>query len=74
MFLEHCAAEGAGLPMVQKMADPTVWPPLAAGRHTATDPMATITGDGFDLKRERRLRFPGSSSRVGQPARLGAAR
>ncbi|MGH3943470.1 MAG: class I SAM-dependent methyltransferase [Pseudonocardiaceae bacterium] len=74
-FLEHTIADSPGLRVVQRVADATVWPLLAGGCHTATDPVAAITGAGFEITTCRRLRFP--DNRFTQPASphvLGAAR
>lgn len=73
-FLEHCIADTPGLRRVQRLADATVWPLLAGGCHTATDPVAAITDAGFAITTTRRLRFP--VSRLTGPASphvLGAA-
>lgn len=59
-FLEHTAAAGLGLRIVQRLADATVWPALTGGCRTARDPVAAIVAAGFRLKRSRRLRFPDS--------------
>lgn len=74
-FLEHTIADTPGLRRVHRLADATVWPLLAGGCHTATDPAAAITGAGFEITTCRRLRFP--DNRFTQPASphvLGAAR
>jgi ubiquinone/menaquinone biosynthesis C-methylase UbiE len=65
-FLEHTVAETAGLRVAQKIADATVWPLLAGGCHTSTDPAGAITGAGFDITSIRRLRFP--ENRFTQPS------
>jgi ubiquinone/menaquinone biosynthesis C-methylase UbiE len=74
-FLEHTLAESPGLRRVQRIADATVWPLLAGGCHTATDPAATIIAAGFEITTVRRLRFP--ENRFTQPSSphvLGSAR
>ena len=74
-FLEHCIAETAGLRRVQRIADATLWPLLAGGCHTATDPLADIVAAGFEITGVRRLRFP--EQRITVPASphvLGTAR
>jgi len=65
-FLEHTIAETPGLRMAQKVADATVWPLLAGGCHTATDPAGAITAAGFGITSIRRLRFP--ENRFTQPS------
>ncbi|MFD1718551.1 class I SAM-dependent methyltransferase [Georgenia deserti] len=57
-FLEHTIADSAALRIVQRIADATVWPLLAGGCHTATDPVAELTAAGYDITTSRRLRFP----------------
>jgi Methylase involved in ubiquinone/menaquinone biosynthesis len=74
-FLEHTIADTPGLRRVQRVADATVWPLLAGGCHTATDPVAAIIAAGFEIVACRRLRFP--ERRFTQPASphvLGSAR
>lgn len=74
-FLEHTIAESPGLRRVQRIADATVWPRLAGGCHTATDPVAAMTDAGFEITSCRRLRFP--ETRFTQPSSphvLGTAR
>jgi len=65
-FLEHTVADTPGLRRVQRVADATVWPLLAGGCHTATDPVANITDAGFTVNSLRRLRFP--AQRITVPA------
>ena len=65
-FLEHTIAETFGLRIAQKVADATVWPLLAGGCHTATDPAGAITAAGFEIRSIRRLRFP--ENRFTQPS------
>lgn len=65
-FLEHTIAERPGLRVAQRVADATVWPLLAGGCHTATDPAAAITTAGFEITTSRRLRFP--ENRFTQPS------
>ncbi len=65
-FLEHTIAETPGLRIAQRVADATVWPLLAGGCHTATDPAGAITESGFEIASIRRLRFP--EDRFTQPS------
>ena len=65
-FLEHTLAETPGLRLAQRVADATVWPLLAGGCHTATDPAGAITAAGFEIMSIRRLRFP--ENRFTQPS------
>jgi len=65
-FLEHTIAETPGLRMAQRVADATVWPLLAGGCHTATDPAGAITAAGFEITSIRKLRFP--ENRFTQPS------
>ncbi|WP_214370779.1 class I SAM-dependent methyltransferase [Pseudonocardia sp. H11422] len=74
-FLEHTIADSPGLRAVQRIADVTVWPLLAGGCHTATDPVGLISAAGFEITTCRRLRFP--ANRMTQPSSphvLGSAR
>ena len=74
-FLEHTRAEKPVLRAVQRLADATVWPVLAGGCHTATDPVGDVAAAGFAVTTVRRLRFP--ESRFTQPSSphvLGLAR
>jgi ubiquinone/menaquinone biosynthesis C-methylase UbiE len=74
-FLEHTIAATPGLRLVQRIVDATVWPLIAGGCHTSTDPIRLITDAGFTAIDSRRLRFP--ERRVTQPSTphvLGAAR
>jgi ubiquinone/menaquinone biosynthesis C-methylase UbiE len=57
-FLEHTLAGSPGLRCVQTLADVTLWPLLAGGCHTATDPAGDIAAAGFQIAHLRRLRFP----------------
>lgn len=75
VFLEHGAGDTRRLRAVQRLADATVWPLLAGGCHTATDPIGLISRAGFEVTAVRRLRFP--ESRLTLPATphvLGTAR
>lgn len=72
-FFEHTRAETPGLRMVQRVADATVWPLLAGGCHTSTDPMAAITDAGFRVNDYRRLRFPERFTQPSTPHVLGVA-
>lgn len=74
-FLEHTAAFGVALRVLQRVADATIWPLLTGGCRTARDPLADIQQAGFKVERSRRLRFP--DSRVPVPAAphvMGVAR
>lgn len=57
-FFEHTRAETRGLRLAQRIADATLWPLLAGGCHTSTDPVGAITDAGFRVADCRRLRFP----------------
>lgn len=74
-FLEHTLAETRALRTVQRVADATLWPRLAGGCHTATDPVAAIVAAGFEILDSRRLRFPpGRFTQPSSPHVLGTAR
>lgn len=64
-FLEHTIADTTALRVAQRIADATLWPLLAGGCHTATDPVGAITAAGFRITSMRRLRFP--ETRFTQP-------
>lgn len=75
VFLEHTLAPTRRMRAVQRIADATVWPVLAGGCHTATDPVGDVQRAGFEVTGLRRLRFP--DTRVSLPATphvLGSAR
>lgn len=57
-FLEHTRAATPGLRLAQRIGDATVWPLLAGGCHTSTDPATLITAAGFTITAMRRLNFP----------------
>ncbi|ODU03842.1 MAG: methyltransferase type 11 [Pseudonocardia sp. SCN 72-86] len=65
-FLEHTVADTPGLRRVQRIADATIWPLIAGGCHTATDPIADLSAAGFTVGEPRRLRFP--DIRITQPS------
>ena len=62
-FLEHTRADTAGLALVQRIADATLWPWFTGGCHTARDPLAALRDAGFTVTRVRRLRFPPDGQR-----------
>ncbi|MDN5913600.1 MAG: class I SAM-dependent methyltransferase [Pseudonocardia sp.] len=72
-FLEHTIADTPGLRRAQRIADATVWPLLAGGCHTATDPVAAIMAAGFAVGDMRRLRFPERFTQPSSPHVLGTA-
>lgn len=57
-FLEHVAADGPGLRLIQRAADATVWPALTGGCRTHRDPIDALEQAGFRLVAARHLRFP----------------
>ncbi|HEX5497425.1 MAG TPA: methyltransferase domain-containing protein [Mycobacteriales bacterium] len=57
-FLEHVAAESAGLRRVQRAVDATVWPHFVGGCHTGRDTAAAITAAGFTIERLHHFRVP----------------
>ncbi|MBM7806688.1 ubiquinone/menaquinone biosynthesis C-methylase UbiE [Geodermatophilus bullaregiensis] len=73
-FLEHTIAEDRRLRVVQRIADATLWPLLAGGCHTATDPLGDVERAGFAVQRVRRFDFPELAVRVpASPHVLGVA-
>lgn len=73
-FLEHTIADSTGLRIAQRVADATIWPLLAGGCHTATDPAAAITTAGLAITEIRKLRFPEGFTQPSSPHVLGTAR
>ena len=73
-FLEHTLAQDRRLRVAQRIADATVWPLLAGGCHTATDPLGDLARAGFAVQRVRRFDFPPARVRVpASPHVLGVA-
>ena len=73
-FLEHTVADDRRLRVVQRVADATLWPLLAGGCHTATDPLGDLERAGFTVQRVRRFDFPPMRIRVpASPHVLGVA-
>lgn len=59
-FLEHVQARAPGLRRLQRLADATLWPPLAGGCHTGRDTVAAIEAAGFTVGEVEAFRFPDS--------------
>jgi ubiquinone/menaquinone biosynthesis C-methylase UbiE len=59
-FMEHVAAESAGLRRVQRIADATCWPVCFGGCHASRDPVAAITAAGFRVRELEKYRLPDS--------------
>jgi ubiquinone/menaquinone biosynthesis C-methylase UbiE len=57
-FMEHVAAESAGLSRVQRIADATCWPVCFGGCHASRDPVAAITAAGFRVRELEKYRLP----------------
>lgn len=57
-FLEHVQAKTPGLRRLQRLADATLWPPLAGGCHTGRDTVAAIAAAGFTVGQVEEFRFP----------------
>jgi hypothetical protein len=73
-FLEHVAADGKALRLLQRIADASVWAMLTGGCRTARDPLHAIGQAGFHVQRFRLLRFPESRFPVpSAPHLLGTA-
>jgi ubiquinone/menaquinone biosynthesis C-methylase UbiE len=73
-FLEHVAADGRALRLLQRIADASLWPMLTGGCRTARDPLHAIVQAGFGVQTVRRLRFPESRLPVpSAPHLLGTA-
>ena len=65
-FLEHTRATTRGLRVAQRIADATIWPLMAGGCHTSTDPVGDIEAAGYTVTECRALRFP--DVRISQPS------
>jgi ubiquinone/menaquinone biosynthesis C-methylase UbiE len=65
-FLEHVQARTPGLRRLQRLADATLWPPLAGGCHTGRDTVAAIGAAGFTVGEVEAFRFP--DTRLPAPA------
>jgi len=65
-FLEHVQAKTPGLRRMQRLADATLWPPLAGGCHTSRDTVAAIAAAGFTVGQLEEFRFP--DGRLSLPA------
>lgn len=72
-FLEHTCADTPRLRLVQRVVDATLWPLLAGGCHTNTDPAGDIVAAGFGITALRRLRFPEKPPTPTSPHVLGTA-
>ena len=57
-FMEHVAAESAGLRRVQRIADATCWPACFGGCHASRDPVAAIAMAGFRIRELEKYRLP----------------
>jgi len=57
-FMEHIAAESAGLRRVQRIADATCWPGCFGGCHASRDPLAAIAAAGFRVRELEYYRLP----------------
>lgn len=57
-FLEHVRAESAGLRLVQRAVDATVWPLLLGGCHSGRDTESAIRAAGFTITDIDRFDFP----------------
>jgi ubiquinone/menaquinone biosynthesis C-methylase UbiE len=57
-FMEHVAAESAGLRRVQRIADATCWPACFGGCHASRDLVAAIAAAGFRVRELEKYRLP----------------
>ncbi|MVA75264.1 methyltransferase domain-containing protein [Auraticoccus sp. F435] len=57
-FLEHTLASTPGRRHLQRLADATLWPLLAGGCRTATDPVADLEAAGLAVQQVRSFPFP----------------
>lgn len=73
VFLEHHLSPAPGIRRFQKIADATVWPPLAGGCHLSRDPVATIRKEGFTIETMRSPEHTGRLAGAIAPHVLGRA-
>lgn len=57
-FLEHGAADSAGIARLQRVMDATLHPHLAGGCHLSRDPVRSITDAGFRITAAERFLWP----------------
>lgn len=57
-FMEHVAADSAGLRRVQQIADATCWPTCFGGCHASRDPVSAIMAAGFEVRELEKYRMP----------------
>jgi ubiquinone/menaquinone biosynthesis C-methylase UbiE len=57
-FMEHVAADSAGLRRVQRIADATCWPAFFGGCHASRDPVSAIVAAGFRVRELEKYRLP----------------
>jgi ubiquinone/menaquinone biosynthesis C-methylase UbiE len=57
-FMEHVAADSAGLRRIQRIADATCWPACFGGCHASRDPLTAIAAAGFRVRELENYRLP----------------
>jgi ubiquinone/menaquinone biosynthesis C-methylase UbiE len=72
-FYEHVISNRPVMARLQRIADATIYPPLAGGCHCARDTGAAIANAGFHIDREERIAFKPSPIVPSIPHILGAA-
>jgi SAM-dependent methyltransferase len=73
-FYEHVVSNRPGMARLQRLADATIYPPLAGGCHCARDTGGAITQAGFQIERQERIAFKPTALVPAIPHILGAAR
>ena len=73
-FYEHVVSSRPALARLERLADATIYPPLAGGCHCARDTGAAIRQAGFRIERQERIAFKPSPLVPSIPHILGAAR
>ncbi len=73
-FYEHVVGDSKWEARIQRLADATVWPHLAGGRHLARDTTAGIQQAGFAIETCERFPFSPSPFLPPDPHILGTAR
>lgn len=73
-FYEHVISNRPAMARLQRIADATIYPPLAGGCHCARDTGGAIRRAGFQIEHEERIAFKSSPIVPSIPHILGTAR
>lgn len=72
-FYEHVVSRRQAAARMQRLADATVWPRIAAGCHMARDTAEAIRRAGFEIREEQRIAFKPGALSPSVPHILGIA-